>query len=139
MITSCYKTDKYVNCKYEQDFKMRFIKETFKPVRYRKVFCIETEETIAGFPDVMMLTCSNCGNKAEFFEFKFSNSKGVIKFQPTQPPFYRKNPEMGVIVVAYNQKTKVLHIFPASDIFDKNSRYAMNPRAEINLCKVEAW
>ena len=133
-MTEHYKTEGYEDCLYEQDFKMRFIKNTFSKLRNTKVFCIETEETIAGFPDVMTLTYENIAN---FYEFKFSNSKGVIKFKPTQPAFYKSNPTMNIKVVAYNQKTKIVHIFSADDIFDKNSPYCINPRAEINLCNAE--
>lgn len=133
------KTPEYMDCRWEQDFKLRYIKNNFAKLGHTKTFCIETEETVAGFPDVMTLVSSNCVNLARFYEFKFSDRFGKIKFQPTQPAFYKKNPEMQVTVIAYNKKTGVLHEFPASEIFDKRSNYKINPRAEINLCNAEVW
>ena len=133
------KAPEYMNCKWEQDFKLRYIKNNFAPLKYLKTFCIETEETVAGFPDVMTLECCSYGNIVNFYEFKFSDRFGKIKFQPTQPAFYKKNPEMKVIVIAYNKKTGVLHKFPVSEIFRKESKYKINVRAEINLCNAEVW
>ena len=43
----------YNKCKNEQDFKMAWFKR-FKRY-YADMFCIETEETVGGFPDVMAL------------------------------------------------------------------------------------
>lgn len=130
-----YVEKKYRDCRSEQDFKISYIKDNYSSLpRGTKVFCVETEETVAGFPDVMTLMQ---GNIASFYEFKFSDRYGKIKFQPTQPAFYKMNPEMNVRVIAYNKKTGVLHKFSAELIFDKNSGYKINPRAEINLCNVE--
>lgn len=133
------KAPEYLDCVSEQQFKLQYIKNSFAKLERTKTFCIETEETIAGFPDVMTLVCSNCENLARFYEFKFSDRFGRIKFQPTQPSFYKRNPEMEVTVVAYNKKTGVLHKFPASEIFKKESKYKIDMRAEINLCSAEVW
>ena len=131
-----YKTDEYADCMYEQDFKNRYIKNNFAKLEHTKTFCIETEETVAGFPDVMTLSY---GNVARFYEFKFSDRFGKIKFQPTQPSFYRRNPEMEITVIAYNKVSRTVHAFHASEILDKESRYRIDPRAEINLHNVEVW
>lgn len=131
-----YKTDEYADCMYEQDFKNRYIKNNFAKLEHTKTFCIETEETVAGFPDVMTLSY---GNVARFYEFKFSDRFGKIKFQPTQPSFYRRNPEMEITVIAYNKVTRTVHTFHASEILDKESRYRIDPRAEINLRNAEVW
>lgn len=131
-----YKTDEYADCMYEQDFKNRYVRNNFAKLEHTKTFCIETEETVAGFPDVMTLSY---GSVARFYEFKFSDRFGKIKFQPTQPSFYKCNPEMQITVIAYNRVTRTVHAFHASEIFDKESRYKLNPRAEINLCNAEVW
>lgn len=133
------KAPQYLDCISEQDFKLRYVKNNFAKLEHTKTFCIETEETIAGFPDVMTLVCSNYGKLAKFYEFKFSDRFGRIKFQPTQPSFYKRNPEMEVTIIAYNKKTGVLHKFPASEIFKKESNYKIDVRAEINLCNTEVW
>ena len=131
-----YKATEYLDCISEQDFKLRYIKNNIRKMEHTKVFCIETEETIAGFPDVMTLSY---GSVAKFYEFKFSDRHGNIKFQPTQPAFYKLNPEMEITVIAYNAKTGTVHNFHASEIFDKESRYKIDPRAMINLCNAEVW
>ena len=48
-----YKTKEYIDCKTEQPFKIRYIANNFGKLKHTKAFCIETEETVAGFPDVI--------------------------------------------------------------------------------------
>lgn len=125
----------FFDCKDEQQFKMKYIREILKK-QFTRVFCIETEETVRGFPDVMCLLLGTpsflpC---AYFYEFKYSNAQGKIKFQPTQPSFYRANNEvMHIVVVAYNKKTNKVHEFMASCLFDKDSPFYMNEKAEVQL------
>lgn len=125
----------YDKCKDEQEFKMKYIRENLKSP-YCKVFCIETEETVKGFPDVMVIVTGE-DNTAFFFEFKVSDKSGNIKFQPTQPAFYRANPELKVRVIAYNRKSGFVHSFRANDIFIKGSPYALNSKAKVNLNNAE--
>lgn len=121
----------FSDCKNEQQFKMKYIKTMFKPF-YDRVFCIETEETVKGFPDVMCLS----GTKAYFFEFKYSNAQGKIKFQPTQPAFYRLNNKyMHIWIVAYNKKTNTVVQFPAGCMScnKEGAQYYINEKAEVQL------
>ena len=124
----------FSSCKNEQQFKMKYIKEILKP-QFERVFCIETEETVGGFPDVMCLSETKVYScRAMFFEFKYSNAQGKIKFQPTQPAFYKANNEvMHIIVVAYNKKANTMHEFTVSCLFNKKSPYYMNDKAEVQL------
>lgn len=126
----------FSDCKDEQQFKMKYIREILKP-QFSRVFCIETEETVRGFPDVMCLeltTNYSCLIHAFFCEFKYSNAQGKIKFQPTQPAFYKAHNEvMNIMIVAYNRKTNKVHEFWASCLFDKNNHYCMNEKAEVQL------
>lgn len=135
-------TDVYSTCRDEQDFKKFYCTLELKKGRQnfllntvQKIFCIETEETVAGFPDVMELLIDST-IRAHFYEFKFSDKRGNIKFQPTQPAFYKMNPEMEICVVAYNCVSKRVHLFSTNEIFDKNSPY-YTTNAKINLCAVE--
>ena len=138
--------DTYADCENEQQFKKLYciteIKQTYTGnVNVKqKIFCIETEETVAGFPDVMELVTVREGSvtfrQAYFYEFKCSDKSGGIKFQPTQPPFYRQNEELSVTVIAYNRVSRRVHIFSAMDIFDKESPYYTSNN-RINLSKVE--
>jgi hypothetical protein len=129
----------YARCKNEQEFKKLFIaKGLHRKGINQKIFCIETEETVAGFPDVMELVTASAGSctQAFFYEFKISNQSGNIKFQPTQPAFYKQNSELPIKVVAYNCVSKRVHVFRTNEIFDKSSPYYTN-NARINLCAVE--
>lgn len=111
---------------------MKYLKET--ECRDLTTFCIETEETVKGFPDVMRI--SNEDKTVTFVEFKFTKT-GKIKFQPTQPAFYKKYYHLPVKIVAYNAKTKCLHQFMEEHLFRKGSPYEMNEKAEVDLCKAE--
>ena len=118
-------SDTYAGYENEQEFKKLFsVIELKKLWKDAKIFNIETEETVSGFPDVMVVGKMNDRlNYAHFYEFKISDLSGSIKFQPTQPAFYKKNPEMFIDVVAYNRFSKRVHVFSTNEIFDKNSPY----------------
>lgn len=125
------KTEKYAKCTDEQSFKMMWLKENQSGEHYR--FCIETEETVKGFPDVMEI--NKRSSVTCFFEFKFTKT-GKIKFQPTQPAFYKSHPEMTIYIIAYNAKTKNLHLFQSGLLF-REGAYKMNEKAEVDLCRAE--
>ena len=135
--------DDFVTCNNEQQFKKLYcVKEIKKQLTntVQKIFCIETEETVAGFPDVMeVLTDSTC--RVSFYEFKFSSKNGVIKFQPTQPAFYKKNSELNIKVVAYNVQSKRVHVFSTNELFDKESPYYIRKQngvyARVDLTLIE--
>ena len=97
-------------------------------------FCIETEETVKGFPDVMEI--HKLDLTTTLLEFKFTKT-GKIKFQPTQPAFYKSHPELRIYVLAYNAKTRQLHVFEAGLLF-REGAYKMNEKAEVDLCKAES-
>lgn len=123
-------TDDYADCKDEQSFKMKYIKK-LNTDQYK--FCIETEETVKGFPDVLLV--SRGYGYASFLEFKYA-SKGVIKFQPTQPAFYKMCTGLDIKVVALEPDRKIIHVFDAKSIFDKESPYKINEKGEVNLKRI---
>lgn len=133
-------TDDYAHCRDEQAFKKLYtvsmIKKRYSSVIQQKIFNVETEETVAGFPDVMELLTDKEATRAKFYEFKISDARGNIKFQPTQPAFYKNNSELWIRVIAYNRQTRRVHRFSPDEIFDKESPYfTMNGR--VNLTAVE--
>ena len=139
MYTISNVSDDFVECKDEQAFKKLYcnLRLRQKECKGQKIFCIETEETVAGFPDVMeLLTGGAFPIVVHFYEFKASDRYGNIEFQPTQPAFYKSNEDLKVRVVAYNRKSQRVHIFSASEIFDKNSPYYTTNR-RINLTIAE--
>lgn len=123
-------TDEYKDCKDEQAFKMKYVKK-LNTDQYK--FCIETEETIKGFPDVLLV--SRGYGYASFLEFKFA-SKGIIKFQPTQPAFYKMCAGLDIKVIAYEPDRMIIHSFNATDIFDKASPYRINEKGEVILKRI---
>lgn len=122
----------YTKCKNEQQFKKLYIKEWSKGAY--KYFCIETEETIKGFPDVLCI--NKITQNASFIEFKFTQT-GKIKFQPTQPAFYRSNMDLNISVAAYNYMTDKVHIFKVKELFKDGSPYQINDKAEVDLRRAE--
>lgn len=127
------KTDYYSKCQNEQQFKMAWLKRYEGQYGYTR-FPIETEETIKGFPDVLCV--NNCDSHCYFIEFKFTKT-GKIKFQPTQPAFYKAHPRLAIKVLAYNAKTEAVHEFVTDCLFDKDSKYYINEKAEVDLTKAE--
>ena len=126
------KSKDYSKCKSEQEFKMMWLKKHINDSEI--FFCIETEETIKGFPDVMCINKKTQGT--HFFEFKYTKS-GKIKFQPTQPSFYKKCPSLDIKVIAYNAVTETVHSFCKEALFIEDSIYKMNEKAEVNLSLAE--
>ena len=125
--------DNYSKCNSEQEFKMKFLKNA-KNKQDFYCFCIETEETVKGFPDVLCVEKNT--DKASFEEFKYTKT-GKIKFQPTQPSFYKRYSTLPICVVAYNAKSDKVHCFMTHELFNKESPYYMNEKAEVDLCKAE--
>ena len=123
----------YSKCKNEQEFKMKFLKNA-KNKQDFYCFCIETEETVKGFPDVLCVEKST--DKASFEEFKYTKT-GKIKFQPTQPSFYKRYSTLPICIVAYNAKSDKVHCFMTHELFNKESPYYMNEKSEVDLCKAE--
>ena len=131
--------DTYAGCENEQDFKRLYCANRKKVLSHStKIFCIETEETIAGFPDVMEVITLSAGSCSQvfFFEFKISDRSGSIKFQPTQPAFYKQNSELPIKVVAYNRVSRRVHVFKTQAIFCKDTPY-YTTNGRINLSKIE--
>ena len=123
----------YSKCKNEQEFKMKFLKNA-KNKQDFYCFCIETEETVKGFPDVLCVEKNT--DKASFEEFKYTKT-GKIKFQPTQPSFYKRYSTLPICIVAYNAKSDKVHCFMSHELFNKESPYYMNEKSEVDLCKAE--
>lgn len=120
---------KFLGCSDEQKFKMQFIKEAL-PKKDYTALCIETEETVKGFPDVLVVEKKT--GLIHFREFKFARN-GKITFQPSQPAFYREHPEMWIYIVAFDPKKCFVHIFDSKCLFDEYSPYKMNEHGEVIL------
>ena len=133
---------KYEECKTEQAFKMEWIRRN--KGNFIAVFPIETEETVKGFPDVLGIRETGVMDKELnvvakvqtpcFMEFKLAK-RGRIKFQPTQPSFYKAHKELDISVVSlaeYYGKYYIVN-FPVSALFEKNGSFELNEMNEVDL------
>lgn len=133
---------KYEECKTEQAFKYEWIKR--HKGDYLKLFCIETEETVKGFPDVLGIHETDVMDKELnviakvqtpcFMEFKLAK-RGRIKFQPTQPAFYKAHKELDISVVSLAEYYGKYYIvsFPVSALFEKKGAFELNGMNEVDL------
>ena len=112
----------------EAEFKKRHIAKWKKLGIYEKVYCIESEETEPGFPDVIAH-----GGTFDFFEFKVSDARGLIKFKKTQPSFYKRNPALGVIIIALDNRDGKVIMFPASALFEVDGMFEIDRKLEVQL------
>jgi len=105
--------------KYEKDYK----KEVVSRLKDYRVFCVETEETVKGFPDILLISKDNT---VRFVEVKVSNNLGVISFRKEQVKFYKVNSTLPIFIHAYNNKNCEEHFFDAGLLFDSISNYALS-------------
>ena len=106
----------------EQKLKRDFIKAlASKRVHF---FCIETAETVPGFPDVLEI-----GPYGYYlYELKVSDNKGVITFTRAQPLFYKKYAkDLKILICAWNVPRQTMYFRSALDIVEaKTLRYKLN-------------
>ena len=118
------------NLKNEKEFK-RYMIEIMKGTKsFLGIFEIETEETVLGFPDVLAITSEN---RAVLYEFKYSNKQGVIKFQPTQPAFYKAHKELDIEIIALDVRFNNYPIIQAYELFTEKGRYKISDNGKVKL------
>lgn len=116
--------------KNEQEFKMFFLRKN--SIDYDSYFCIETEETCVGFPDVMVLWKDS--EIPTFYEFKYAKKDGTIKFQKTQPSFMRKNgKKMRIRIVAYDAEEGKVYNIPSDYLFGESAQRSVEPDGTFDL------
>lgn len=101
----------YADCLTEQMFKTRWC--TLHHKDYKALWTIETEETVAGFPDVLGIMHDD---KAVLLEFKKSLKGYSVQFQPTQIAFFRRNRLVPIYVVAL--VAGEVHVVTANEVLD---------------------
>ena len=122
-------TKSFTKCKDEQSFKYAFLKEKYSNSQ-DYIFPIETEETIKGFPDVLIVEKGS--NISFFLEFKYTEGN-TIKFRKGQLAFYRKYKELPIYIVSYKAKENKVVLFPAHEIFNMEGEYAINLNLEVKI------
>jgi len=109
--------------KDEAAFKAAVIKAWQKTAPWFTRFQLENEEKEPGMPDVLSMS-----NKlpAFFTEFKISDNKSVIEFQPTQPQFYKRNSELHIDILAWDvPRKRVVHITPLEVLGNRGLKFTM--------------
>ena len=109
----------------EKEFELGHVKKLQDEDRHLAYYMIETEETQAGFPDVLVVSRAP-GNGSSYLEYKVSDNKGRIKFQKSQPIFYRKNKFLSITIVALDARTNTIVMFSADSLFDNTSKYKLD-------------
>lgn len=74
---------------------------------FNTVFSIETEETVKGFPDIMIMPTLN---KTVFMELKVGLKD--IQLQHTQLAFAKRHKEMSIGLCIFNQDTGSIYFLP---------------------------
>lgn len=118
------------NIKNEKGFKRYLMNELKNTKNFLALFEIETEETVLGFPDVLAITREN---RAVLYEFKYSNKQGVIKFQPTQPAFYKENNKLDIEILAFDVRCNSYHLFYANELFTEKGMYKISDNGKVKL------
>ena len=98
--------------------------------RYREVLAIENAVE-PGMPDLLII---DKNEKAIFVELKYAR-KGVISFERTQIPWYRRHRGLNIIILAYNDKTHNIHRIDAAVILMKaqGTKYRLEHEAQYEL------
>ena len=78
-------------------------------------FCIESEETEPGFPDVLEIRKT----EAILYEMKITDRHGIFKMQKTQPRFYKTYPNLRIYVVIWDNGMHNYLTVPAKMIADR--------------------
>jgi hypothetical protein len=105
----------------EQKFKMDYINRSVKRESPDwRFFCIESEETVPGFPDLLIVDGNSCYTS---IEFKVSDEKGVITFKKSQPLFYKTNPMVRIGILAWDvPRKRLVRITPDEVVKNKSLR-----------------
>lgn len=74
---------------------------------FNTVFSVETEETVKGFPDIMIMPTLN---KVAFMELKVGTK--YIHLQHTQLAFAKLHEEMSIGLCIFNQDTRSIYFLP---------------------------
>ena len=82
--------------------------------RYKEVIAIENTVE-PGMPDLIVIDNKD---KATFVEVKYAR-RGVISFKKTQLPWYRRHRHLNIIILAYNDKTRNLHVIDTAVVLMK--------------------
>jgi len=104
--------------KDEGQFKAAVLKMWREKYPKFTLFEIENEEKEPGMPDCLTIMPDHV---AVFTEFKISDKNGVITFEKTQPPFYKRNAHLRIYILAWDRRyNRAVQIMPREVIEAKS-------------------
>jgi len=99
----------------ETPFKHKYMQRVMADKeRYKTVLAIENSVE-PGMPDLIVVEIKG---RSVFVEVKYARH-GTITFKRTQIPWYRRNTNLPIFILAYNDKTENVHLIKASCILLK--------------------
>jgi hypothetical protein len=98
----------------EQQFKTAAMRRWSRLPWVQYVFPIETEETVAGFPDVLIH--QRVPDEPLYVEMKVCDKRGRVAFQNTQPHFYKMHPAMQIFIVVWDTVFGIPRLFTSEEI-----------------------
>ena len=111
--------------KSENDFKAAVLSHWLAFVRHVEIFEIENQEKEPGMPDVLIFPhqaqVAVPTLKPGLVEFKISDANSVIRFQKSQPLFYKKYPNVLIYIVAWDVPRNRLVQISAEEILANKS------------------
>lgn len=88
--------------------------------KYKAVFDVETQETISGFPDVLAIRSTGM---PVFIEMKINEkNRKVMKFQPDQINFMKKNRTLDIHVYIHNNLNGKEYSYTSEEILKRVDR-----------------
>jgi hypothetical protein len=112
----------------EADFKRAVVKTWQQSLLYR-VIELENEEKAPGMPDVLLISQTL---PAILTEFKIASINGYIKFQKTQPLFYRQNRGLLISILAWDTPWHRAVLVEPSDVT------SLSVRIPVTIDKVDS-
>lgn len=113
----------------ESGFKKKYMDFIFKnPDRFKTVLAIENTVE-PGMPDLIIVDKKS---RSVFVEVKYAR-RGVITFKRTQIPWYRRHQNLYIVILAYNDKTKNIHMIDSSIVLLKAQNLCVKLEEESNF------
>lgn len=94
------------------------------------VFPVETEETVPGFPDVLLEDHGNFISYVHHAELKVMDCSHRVTFERSQSAFYKKHPGMSIMVFALCPSSGTVY-------FLKNAKRVLEAVAETGSLTVD--
>jgi hypothetical protein len=92
---------------------------------------IENEEKEPGMPDLLVINThtEECFGVASFVEIKYASMAGTIRFEKSQPLFYRKHPELSIDILVWDNG-RVVQLLVEEVLAARSLRMSLRPKGD---------